>query len=112
MEKLFGLEMNTIATCLGSSLGLVLLVLALLAAAQTPAVAASPQTSLELYRAWVEKLASKEFEGRGPNTEGIARARDMIADHFKSIGRPGYIPSAFITSRKLIPPAATRTSIS
>ncbi len=31
MEKLFGLEMNIIATCLGSSLGLVLVVLALLA---------------------------------------------------------------------------------
>ena len=45
--------------------------------------------AVEAYSSWVEKLASKEFEGRGIQTEGLVRARDYIVAHFKATGLPG-----------------------
>lgn len=53
------------------------------------AAAAVAAQEAETYVEWVTKLASPQLEGRGVGTEGIVRAREYIAAHFKSAGLKG-----------------------
>lgn len=45
-----------------------------------------PIADADRYRATVALLADPSMEGRGPTTEGLVRARDYIADGFKTMG--------------------------
>lgn len=56
---------------------------------QSAAPAAAPTRAAETYAAWVAMLASKEFEGRAVDTQGLIKARDFVAAHFESIGLAG-----------------------
>lgn len=55
------------------------------------ALAPEAQTTAESFQALVNRLASLEMQGRDAGTEGIAIARDMIADRFRATGlQPGF----------------------
>jgi Zn-dependent M28 family amino/carboxypeptidase len=58
----------------------------LLAACGAPSGRKSPEFSAERYRAHVERLASDEFEGRGPGTEGERRTITYIEEQFRAAG--------------------------
>jgi hypothetical protein len=47
---------------------------------------AKSNADAKAYGRWVSALASKRMEGRGPGTDGLVRARDLIAEHFRSAG--------------------------
>ncbi len=38
------------------------------------------------YHRWVSALASERMQGRGPGTDGLVRARDLIVEQFRSAG--------------------------
>ncbi|NNJ27426.1 hypothetical protein LzC2_35290 [Planctomycetes bacterium LzC2] len=58
-------------------------------AAQDDPVAALPGTATERITADLRKLASEEFEGRGPETEGLKKAADLIRAQMKASGLSG-----------------------
>lgn len=51
------------------------------------ATAADLVTSSEVkkYQSWVERLAAEDMQGRGPQTEGLAKARDCIIAQYKAM---------------------------
>ncbi len=56
--------------------------------ATLPAATRGPEVA-HAYLRLVRDLASDGFEGRGPNTAGIEKARDYIAAHFRALGLAG-----------------------
>jgi len=69
--------------------------LSFLAAALLAPGRASSQTTAPVevrqYKALVDKLAAPEMEGRGPETRGLVKARDLLVDRFRGIGlRPAF----------------------
>jgi len=63
---------------------------ALLAACGGPDGSGAPDLSEERYRAHVERLASDEFEGRGPGTAGEQKTVAYIEEQFRAAGlEPG-----------------------
>ncbi|QDT16362.1 M28 family peptidase [Alienimonas californiensis] len=57
--------------------------------AQDDPVATLPGTATERITADLRKLASEEFEGRGPETEGIKKAADLIRAQMQASGLSG-----------------------
>ncbi len=53
-----------------------------------PAVgcASSGEVPASKFRQWVTTLAAEDMEGRGADTAGLVKARDMIARHFAGLG--------------------------
>ncbi|MFH5806598.1 M28 family peptidase [Alienimonas sp. DA493] len=56
---------------------------------QDDPVAALPGTAVERITADLRKLASDEFEGRGPETEGLKKAADLIRAQMQASGLSG-----------------------
>src|SRR5687767_3276235 len=50
------------------------------------AISEESSSSLERLQADVEFLASDDLEGRGPGTEGLAKAAQFIRDEFRKAG--------------------------
>ena len=65
---------------------LLLLAAAAPASGQSDPVAVLPGSAVERITADLRRLASEEFQGRGPGTEGIDLAADYIRDGFREAG--------------------------
>ena len=81
---------------------------------QDDPVAALPGTTVERLTADLRNLASEEFQGRGPGTEGIDLAADYIRDGFRAgglrggVGEGDYFQPFSLTLGSTVDPASTR----
>lgn len=64
--------------------------------------AANAPSEVDVYRAWVQRLADPAMEGRGAGYAGLDRARDLLARELREIGLEPAFPPHYTSSMSVL----------